>query len=528
MSLEFGDARWLWLLLILPIVWVLIREPARMLSSDRVGLWEAALRRVGRRKNRASLRRWLALLACLLLVLAAAQPRRPERAGFAKRVVVLDLSASMWAKDAHGMRRIEAARKSAHDAQVPAWVDTEVYALTQAGLRRLDALASLDELTVLRDAKPGAVDLDAAMKLASKVGDRVCVQLFSDGAAASPWPQDAPNNVRLYGFGQSDAPNAAIVSARIEDPWPGPALRVELALRREAAQRLLLSFDARQRAFALDDPELERDGERVRIELARAAGGDATLRVEPGGALDLDDAIVIRRRAPWSPAIATLPPRTSAGLETVAEYLEGALAGRRVGEAGQLAKLNEARLLLVEGGGFARWPKDGVVRILFGSSLPGIDREARWDAEAQWSRSDALLRGLDLSLVTAARRLRPSADLPASARVLARVDGEPVVLIDPTHRLLWFACDLESSSLGRQVFLPLLLLRALAELAPPEAGNALTQSEITSGLLDADESQLAASPPPKLAEPRWYEPAREYWPWLLLVVVLLLIALPFL
>ena len=66
-SLEFADPRWLWLLLLLPIIWILIREPARILASDRVGLWEAALHRVGRRKSRASLRRCVALLACLVL-----------------------------------------------------------------------------------------------------------------------------------------------------------------------------------------------------------------------------------------------------------------------------------------------------------------------------------------------------------------------------------------------------------------------------------------------------------------------------
>ena len=411
---------------------------------------------------------------------------------------------------------------------LPPWIETQCYGLSSRGLQRFDSIPSLAELTSLRDTTRGQAELRAAANLAQRLGAQHCVQLYSDGASGSPWPIDTPSNMRLFGLGRSDTKNAAIVEARIEDPWPGPMLRVELALRREGATRLRLRYDGRERVISLSDPELEVEGDRVRIDLPRAAGGDALIALEPGGALGLDDALQLRRRAPWSPAIATLPKDASKAVGAVADYLERALAGRRVADAAALSRTAEARLLVVEGGGFDTWPKDGVVRLLFGTSLPGLDRDGPWDGEAQWSRSDALLRGLDLSLVSSPRRLRPSAALPSSARVLARLGNEPLLIIDPLHRLLWFACDLRSSSLGRQVFLPLLLLRALAELAPVDAAaSGLQRTGIVGALLDARESQVAARSASREAT-RWFVPAREFWPWLLMLVVLLLLVLPFL
>ena len=85
----------LWALLILPVLYWLARppRPRRVVATAHLAVWDAALRRLGRRDARfRRLRFWLLAVAAIAVVFATAAPRLADRAGPRRYVVVLDRS----------------------------------------------------------------------------------------------------------------------------------------------------------------------------------------------------------------------------------------------------------------------------------------------------------------------------------------------------------------------------------------------------------------------------------------------------
>jgi hypothetical protein len=172
--------------------------------------------------------------------------------------------------------------------------------------------------------------------------------------------------------------------------------------------------------------------------------------------------------------------------------------------------LDADSLLLVDGGRLDQWPQDGATRLLFGTRLPQLDGDAAFATFPEWQRGHELLRGLELSAVRGKSCRAATGPLPPAAEVLAWVGKEPFLVRSRAHRLLWFGVELSQSNLALQPALPVLCLRSLAGLTGSAGQSSL------SGLLDAAESEIAARPPPApSAPPTWFEPAREYWRWLL-------------
>ncbi|MEZ5988354.1 MAG: hypothetical protein R3F30_04390 [Planctomycetota bacterium] len=519
-ELGFAAPWLLALLLLVPILVWLHREPARELATDRLEIWRRALARLGlRRRRRLPPSLLLAILALVALVRALAGAGRPERAGPRRFAAVLDVSPSMAARDGGRTRTTAAVAASRPSWRGSAEVEGVLYGLGRervtelarfaaaralpAGLRA-DLLAEDAAVLLARAerARPGL-----ARALADQAGPDCAVLLSATASEPAAGAARDDDNLYLRGFGSPDARSpAAILDASFVDPWPAAELElsVEAARPLAAGARLVLRspVQGRSEGFAFGRGSGDEPDGPMLLDVPRAFGPEVEARLEPGDGFVLDELLLLEARPAWAPTLRALP-YDDPDLRVLTEFLVGELGARELrdgtgDEAGGLE--------LREGGRLEAWPDDGRVRLCFGTLLPGAAAEGRPEGPLEWARAAPLLLDLDLSTLGVEEAvLAPPLD--DDAEVLVSLGDAPFVVLWPEHRLLWCGSELGRNRLASQAFLPLLVVRALTRLAPVGAPGRLL------ALADPEESRIAARTPPRSRPtPAFWRPRRPYWP----------------
>jgi hypothetical protein len=236
-SLAFLAPQFLWLLLALPLVVLLhfIRSRKKRLDVSALFLWRQA-QEFARRRRRFS-PTWLLFLQLLFVAAAALALAQPSLhlGGAPDRVLVMDASASMEAKDSQGLRLARAVSqaesllaKSGRVAVVRAGLDaTVLQPLTTDHAAAKRALTSL----VAGDSD---ADLGRALQLAHSIAPGAEVYLFSDSAppsdAKATW-EPIEGDGRNLGISAFELRNGqAFVSVVSNDPRPE---QLELSLTRD-------------------------------------------------------------------------------------------------------------------------------------------------------------------------------------------------------------------------------------------------------------------------------------------------------
>ena len=513
-ELEFARPVLLWLLLLLPVVYVIHLERSGRMLTDRLDIWQRAIRRVPRARRRfMNLRLLLELLVTTGVVLALAGPRRPERPGYERVWCVVDRSPSMATLDADGGARLGAAFAKLQSwlDRVPEWIPFEIRGLTGAVLRKeyeLEPGAERKPLELGAELQ-GHARLDATVELAGIGGPKTLVVVAADGAGPSTWPQMPPEHMRFEVVGSADTDNAAILAAELEDPWPGPMLTLAITVRAQTGELVVTKSDDTE----VSRTPLQPGTSKYTVQVPRGSGTPVRVTLAPSDAYARDDALRVLPRAPWAPAILTVPQVQDHGV--LAAFLAEALSGTVV--TGEQEAADRDRLVLRDGGRLSEWPTDGAVRVLFGTELPRMSGDREVDQYPDWDRSHPLLRGLDLATVRAQRMRTATGRLPDGVEVLARIANRPFVIVSKRHRLLWFATKLSDSNLRLQPFLPILCLRSLGQLAPGQGESRLVAD------LDPPESEIAAKPARGVkTDPVFWRPELAYWPWVLAFAAALL------
>ena len=396
MALSFAAPLFLWALLGVPLVILLhfIRSRKRRRDVSALFLWLRAQELARRRRRFSST--WLLLLQILAVTLAALGLSQPivSFVGAPDRVLVIDASASMAARDSDGVRLDKALREA--EALLAGGGRT---AVIRAGLDATVVLAPTDVAGEVRRAFAGLIaadresDLVRALDLAASIAGDGEVHLFSD--------QPPPT-----GFDLSYHPVA------------GDGANIGISTFDVGLQQAYIALVSNSnRPQEIDIEVLQ--GERVvaRTTLLVSAGGRAntTFPLEAGegiyrarllapswDALALDDVayagsqllrvVIDRRSPPLERALSAIPGvrwRSTAAAASA---------------AGDVYILTDTEPSTLEAGRYLLFPE------------PLAD--ARFVTVRDWDRSDPLLRFVDLRETV----VGVAADLPAAAgwRVLAQ------------------------------------------------------------------------------------------------------------
>lgn len=486
----------LWLLLLLPLVWLLALppRPVRVLLTAHMQQWllaREALRRNAPRVRPLRLVLLLAALACCIV--AHADPRSRATAGAERLVVLVDASASTAARGESGATVLEEAAAVVRDrlARVDAAVDVRLVALGEHATV-LDGAMARTPAGSLRAG--GTLPGSLAVVAQGAADERTAVWTLTDGQPVPGSELPAAGALTLLGARRE---NWSIASVQWVDGWPAArlALRVELASHADRAARVVLRAEG---AIAPVGP-VEADlapRQRTTVELAvdrLPAGGDLVLRAEVAGdALLLDDA--------WR---ATLPPLPAPRIGVLAEDGDAGrsarLAARALAEelGGSAVENPEpgsaVAFTLVEGGVADLQP--GAARIAsFGTRAAGseVPRVAAGIALADWRREDPLLRGIDLSELsvrTALLDALPAGDVLVTGQLPSgAIVPLAVAVRGRTATSVHFAFRLADSNLALLPAFPQLLRRAM--LAAHGEGARLRATEP----VPAAESDLSALP----------------------------------
>jgi hypothetical protein len=529
-SLSFAVPLFLWALLGVPLVILLhfIRSRKRRRDVSALFLWARAQELAQRRRRFSST--WLLLLQIVAIALASLGLAQPilTFAGAPDRVLVIDASASMAARDSDGVRLAKALREAetllvggGRVAVVRAGLDaTVLQAATADGARVRRALESI--IAVDRDS-----NLDRALDLATSIVGEGEVHLFSDrpppaGFALNyhPVAGDGANlGISTFDVGLQQA-YVALVSTHSRPQEV--EIEVLQGERMVARTTLLLPAGGQANAiFPLDE------GQGVYRAQLVAPAWDA---------LALDDVAYA-----GSQLLTVVLDRRSPSLERALSAIPG-VRWRATAAA-------------------ATVPAD--VRILTGSDGSGLERgryllfpapvaDARFVTVRDWDRSDPLLRFVDLreTVVGVAADL----DTDQGWRVLAQAGDLTPLLTrfeSPTLTVVRAAFHPSQSDMVLRPAFPTLIANVLrtfqgderlqlGDALPPgatldgdEVGRALAPGiyrvegrEIGASLLNAAESRLP-SPTVAASEDGGAEAVdrqRGLGLWLLLVALLALLA----
>lgn len=406
MTFAFLAPQFLWALLVLPLIVVLhfirTRKQPRVVSA--LFLWRQARQTTDLRKRIAPT--WLLLLQLLFAALAALVLAQPtfSAAGPPDRVLVIDASASMRARDDDGIRMSKAAAVAdglmeggGRVALIRAGLDAAVIVPLTGDRRALgEALASIA-------AGDREADLDRAVNLARSLAPDGEVHVISDSQPPSGDLQSHPvaGNAINYGITTFDSSlGQAYVAVASNDPRPQ---EIEIELLREgrelARSTLLVPASGQVGAtFPVD----EADGFL-----------EARLRVPEADALELDDVAYTGQRL-LTVAVGEESPPVLRALR--------ALPSVRVAVTSDPLSV----------------PAD--VRVLFGTDIdaapPGNalvfaerSEEPQFQEIRDWDQGSELLRFVDLRNVTVGLARDAAAEEPQGWRVLARAaDLRPVLL----------------------------------------------------------------------------------------------------
>ncbi len=209
--MTFLATSFLWLLLGIPIVIALhfVRSSRQKKQVSAIFLWRRAKSLANKRKHFANT--WLLLLQILfiaLIALALAQPRLTIEA--LDRVIIIDTSASMAARDSEG-QRLARAIVQAEDL----FKGAGQIALIRAGLDSTVVQELTDNRSDLRDAlqalKPADVhaDISRSINLAKSIAPKAEIHLFSDSLP--------PENLKVnFHPITGDAQNIGITNFKLE------------------------------------------------------------------------------------------------------------------------------------------------------------------------------------------------------------------------------------------------------------------------------------------------------------------------
>ena len=405
MSLSFLAPQFLWALLALPLVVLLhfLRTRRRPRVVSALFLWRQA-RQAAESRRRFS-PTWLLILQLLFTAFAALALARPAISfeGPPDRVIVIDASASMLARDDAGVR-LDRAVADAGDlltgggrvALVRAGLDAVV--VTPMSSDRAELRRALQEIR----AGDRTADLERALELATSLTPEGEVHLFSDGPMPSgefvrhPLGEPAVN----YGITTFDTGiGQAYVAVGSSDPRPQ---QLQLELLRDgqlvAATELLVPGQGQ------GNGTLPLDGQPGLLE--------ARLLVPEGDALPLDDLAYAGQRG--------LQVAVEADSAPVLRALE-ALPGTRVRSALSAAGENADVLVL-----FGPLPDELPSGNVLSFAAPAQEPEYR--TVRDWAQGDELFRFVDLRETVVG--IDPQAQPPAGEgwQTLARTaDLTPVV-----------------------------------------------------------------------------------------------------
>lgn len=535
MPVSFLAPQFLWLLAALPAIIMLhyIRARRQPYQVSALFLWHQAQALAQQRRRFSPT--WLLLLQLLfvtVLALALAQPTL-SFAGLPDRVLVIDASASMAARDSDGVRLA----KAVEDAEALLSESGRV-AVVRAGLEARVVQPLTDDhgevrraLSELRAADARA-ELRRAVDLAQALAPDATVHLFSD----SPRPTGA--SVRYhsvagdgYNLGISAfelRANQAFVSVVSSSPRPE---QVELELTREGdlVGRTTLLVPARGQAHHSFPVE------------GGAGFYRASLSTSGADALELDNEAYAGSRAL---EVLVSPPSS-----TVERALR-ALPELRVRTSGSLAVVQQQDAVVLTGPVPEPLPPGRYVIFAAASESPRYQRLVDWD------RADPLLRFVDLTSVVVG--IHEDFALPAVEgdwQVLAETEQlEPALmqLQSAEHELIVFPFHPSQTDLTRRAAFPILMANIMqrfrlerrltlgSTLAPQEGEGAryvlepgvieLGGERYSASLLSAEQSRIpraeATSDAPEEAAPgeAVSERQQSFGLWLTLLALLLLLA----
>lgn len=515
----------LWLLLLLPLVWLLALppRPVRVLLTAHMQQWllaREALRRSAPRVRPLRLLLLLAALACCIL--AHADPRTRGKPGAERLVVLLDASASMAARGTSGDDCLGTALAAVRErlGELDDSVETRLVALGEHAAV-LDGAMARAPVGSLRAG--GALPASLAAVASETLDERTAVWTLTDGQPVPGRDLPAVGGLTLLGERRE---NWSIAAVEWVDNWPAARLelRVDLASHADRPARAVVRIEGAVAPVVVPETEL---GPRQQITLAIAlerlpAGGELTVRSEvDGDALALDDV--------WR---ATLPPLPAPRIGVLTEAGEAGrsarLAARALAEelGGSVVDNPEpgspVAFTLVEGGVAALNP--GSVRIASFGTRPdggGLPRVAAGLTLADWRREDPLLRGIDLSELSVRAALLdalPQGDVLLTGQLpTGAIVPLAVAVRGRTATSVHFAFRLADSNLALLPAFPQILRRAMLT-AHGEAARIRSTDPVPDG--ESDLTRLPGAQERPL--PPLRTPGRALAAWFLLGALALL------
>jgi hypothetical protein len=461
---------------ILALYFLRIRRPTRIVPA--LNLWPDQIRdrqaNVPWQRLRFSWLLLLQLLAAAVLVAAAVQPVLSAGSSLSRHsVVLLDVSASMQARDVQPSRLDEAKREVGEIINQIGPLDRMTVIAVGSVPRVVTSVVgdreSLRRAVGATSAGNGPADLSAALTLASglvRPGEDTHAYLFSDGIVG-PIRTDSANALPFqvdYRRIGTSGENVGLTS-----------LVVRTGAQSRAGHLHLQNFGQQARSFSL---EWRADGKLVDVRKLTLAGGqaqdlvlpvpaDATLvsaHIDPGDVFALDDTVTAIARTPRAFRVLLV---TSANV-----FLQQALSLRPDIELDVVAPSAYKSSVPYAMSIFDRYspptlPNGPFILIdppagspLAGGPAIGIGRVRATDA------GDPLLTNVDLQDVHIAR----SQDLRASkfGRSLITSLQTPLVLVrDEPFRQVLFGFDLHDSDLPLRVAFPILLQNLSEWILPP-------------------------------------------------------------
>ncbi len=419
----------------------------------------------------------LQILIILLLALALARPVRTTLAeGYARNVFILDVTASMQARDASGSR-FAAARAAALDA-LAQLKPGQRGMLIVAGHEARVAVPFTEEIGALRNALADLAAEDAPGRLAEAFGlaqanlqggGPAVVEIFTDGAFESPTVPDLGGAaVRWHRFG-SRSQNAGITAFEARKTHFGTnEYQVFLSLTNfsgEAAQ-----FDLR---LSLDGRPLKIERVTLGPEVKRAFVFPFSL--SEGGILRAEIAID-DDLAGDNQAMAAIPAPKPIRVLLISQgnaFLEKALTADRqirleFGTVEALEKPIRQDVVILDGVQAKALPPG---RYLLVNTLPpGLPLEAQGRVEeppiVDWDRGHPAMRYLDLSKVTIQEAMRVRSIGGGWALVESNLTPLVYAFDERGVRGIFMGFDLYRTDLPLRVAFPLFISHAVRWLNP--------------------------------------------------------------
>ncbi len=449
--LGFVAPQFLWLLLALPLVVILhfIRQQKRQQAVSALFLWRQA-KQLAQRRRRFS-PTWLLILQLLFVTAAAFALSQPtlQLSGAPERILIVDASASMAARDSDGVRLDKAVAVAEGLTD-----DAGRVAVIRAGLDATLAQPLSDDRQVvrqtLRDLVAGdeRADLQRAIELATAIAPDAEVHLFSDGAKPSgaiatlhPVGTDA-QNVGISAFELRN--QQAFISVVSNHPRPQ---EVTVSISRDGQQ--LASTNLLIPASGQANTSFPIDG--------RAGFYRAGLEPPSWDGLSLDDAAFAGSRD-----VRVLLTPLSQTLERGMRAIPGLDLQVRQ-QAPLEAEGFDARVII--GAPPATIPPGRYLFFAPASEAPNFDQIADWD------RSNPLLRFVDLTSATvgfdAERAPLPEGDW----EILARTAGlDPVIVrrTTPQTDAVYLRFHPTQTDITRRIAFPILLTNVIAQFRQQE------------------------------------------------------------